>query len=41
MQDEDNDSMDIDLDGIEVPEIDIEYQEDDGNSNCEGGGCTI
>ena len=26
---------------LNVPEVDIEYQEDDGNSNCDGGGCTI
>ena len=26
---------------FEVPEVEIQYQEDDGNSNCEGGGCTI
>lgn len=25
----------------EVPDVEIEYQEDDGNSNCDGGGCTI
>ena len=25
----------------DVPDVEIEYQEDDGNSNCDGGGCTI
>ena len=29
------------LDGTEIPDVDIEYIEDDGNSNCDGGGCTI
>lgn len=26
---------------FEVPDKEIEYQEDDGNSSCDGGGCTI
>lgn len=26
---------------IEVPDVDIEYVPDDGNSTCEGGACTI
>jgi hypothetical protein len=30
-----------DLDGLDIPDKDIEYQEDDGNSNCDDGGCTI
>lgn len=30
-----------DLDGLNIRDIDIEYQEDDGNSNCDDGGCTI
>ena len=25
----------------DVPDVDIEYQEDDGNSSCDGGACTI
>lgn len=24
-----------------VPDVEIEYQEDDGNSNCDGGSCVI
>jgi hypothetical protein len=31
---------DFDLDSLDIPEIDIEYQEDDGNSDC-GDSCAI
>jgi hypothetical protein len=28
-------------DNLDIPDAEIEYQEDDGNSNCDGGACTI
>lgn len=28
-------------DRIDIPDVDFDYQEDDGNSNCEDGGCVI
>ena len=32
---------DASLDAFDIPDVEIEYQEDDGNSTCEGGACTI
>ena len=33
--------FDMLMDNLDIPDVEIEYQEDDGNSNCDGGGCTI
>lgn len=29
------------FDDLDIPDVDIEYQEDDGDSNCESGACAI
>ena len=26
---------------LDIPDVDIEYQEDNGNSNCDSGACAI
>lgn len=36
-----NDQDDFNLDSLDVPETEIEYQQDDGNSECEDGACKI
>lgn len=29
------------FDDLDIPDVDIQYQDDDGNSNCESGSCHI
>lgn len=29
------------FDDLDIPNVDIQYQEDDGNSNCDSGSCAI
>lgn len=36
------DEEEWDIEGMpDIPDVEIEYQEDDGNSNCDGGSCVI
>ena len=29
------------FDDLDIPDVEIQYQEDDGNSSCESGACAI
>lgn len=35
------DSYDDDILDLDIPDVEIEYQEDDENDKCDGGGCAI
>ena len=39
MTDKKEDELEIEL--PDIPDVDIEYQEDDGNNDCGDGGCVI